>query len=56
MAEPTYDEVLKASLNSKFLLYCQVISSFMKNFYATLRFTLMAVVSVNENMIRVHSR
>ena len=32
MAEPTYDEVLKASLNSKLLLYRQVISSFMIKF------------------------
>ncbi|MCG8640925.1 MAG: hypothetical protein MI862_14415 [Desulfobacterales bacterium] len=29
MAEPTYDEVLKASLNSTLLLYRQLISSFM---------------------------
>ena len=32
MAETTYDEVLKASLNSKLLLYRQVISSFMIKF------------------------
>ena len=32
MAEPTYDEVLKASLNSKRLLYRQLISSFMIKF------------------------
>ena len=32
MAEPTYDEVLKPSLNSKRLLYRQVISSFMIKF------------------------
>ena len=32
MAEPTYDEVLKASLNSKLLLYRRVISSFMIKF------------------------
>ncbi len=32
MVEPTYDEVLKASLNSKLLLYHQLISSFMIKF------------------------
>ena len=32
MAEPTYDDVLKASLNSKLLLYRQLISSFMIKF------------------------
>ena len=32
MTELTYDEVLKASLNSKLLLYRQVISSFMIKF------------------------
>ena len=32
MAEPTYDEILKASLNSKRLLYRQLISSFMIKF------------------------
>ena len=32
MTEPTYDEVVKTSLNSKLLLYRQVISSFMIKF------------------------
>ena len=32
MAEPTYDEVLKVFLNSKRLLYRQLISSFMIKF------------------------
>ena len=32
MAESTYDEVLKPSLNSTLLLYPQVISSFMIKF------------------------
>ena len=41
MAEPTYDEVLKVSLNSKRLLYRQVISSFMIKFLCNVEVNLI---------------
>ena len=41
MAEPTYDEVLKASLNSKLLLYRQLISSFMIKFLCNVEVNLI---------------
>ena len=42
MTEPTYDEVLKASLNSKLLLYRQLISSFMIKFLCNVEVKLIS--------------
>ena len=49
MAEPTYDEVLKASLNSKLLLYRQLISSFMIKFLCNVEVKLTMAMSCADN-------
>ena len=49
MAEPTYDEVLKASLNSKLLLYRQLISSFMIKFLCNVEANVLSTKCLPEN-------
>ena len=52
MAEPTYDEVLKASLNSKLLLYRQVISSFMIKFLCNVEVPFSTMIFFMMNLVK----